>query len=141
MIIEKEIEKKAGQVVNSKKKNMGDALGLEYLILSRKELKAKMPVNENTVQPFGILHGGASVALSETLCSIGAWFNLENPNKKAVGVEINANHIRPVPEGKSVICVSKPVRLGAKIQVWESKIYNESSKLVCMSRCTIAIVD
>lgn len=141
MIIENEIKDKVSKIINNKKKNMGDALGIEYLIITRGELKAKIPVNENTVQPFGILHGGASVALSETLCSIGAWLNLEKSSKKAVGIEINANHIRPVPEGKSVICISKPVRIGAKIQVWESKIYNESDKLVCISRCTLAIVD
>ncbi len=140
MHIENEIKDRVMSLFSSDEKNMGDALGIEFVSINRKRIEATMPVNENTVQPFGILHGGASVALAETVCSIGAWINLRDENKMAVGLEINANHLRPVAKGSQVICISTPVRLGSTVQVWENKIYSESNKLVCISRCTIAIV-
>jgi len=104
-------------------------------------LIATMPVNENSVQPFGILHGGASVALAETLCSVGGWFLLEDKNKAVVGVEINANHIRSVKMGGQVTGTASPVNLGSKIQVWECEIRNSKGKLVCTSRCTLAVIN
>ena len=101
-----------------------------------------MPVDENTVQPFGFLHGGASVTLAETLASVGGWLNIIDENKTAVGVEINANHVRAVSKGGTVSGVSRPVHIGRQTQVWETKIYNqENDKLVCVSRCTLAVVD
>lgn len=101
-----------------------------------------MPVNENTIQPFGILHGGASVALAETLVSIGAWLNIDENKKSAVGIEINANHIRAVKKGGTVIGTGRPVHIGKQTQVWEAKIRTrETNKLVCISRCTLAIVN
>lgn len=141
MKIEEAIRQKAGSLFNSPGKNMGHALGLEFLTISRTEMKAFMPVNANTVQPFGILHGGASVALAESLASIGAWLNLEDDSQMAVGLEINANHIRPVPAGESVTGVATPLHRGAKTQVWEIRIENEAGKLVSISRCTLAIVN
>src|SRR5699024_7906651 len=99
-----------------------------------------MPVDENTIQPFGILHGGASVALAESVASIGAWLNVEDDSKMAVGVEINANHIRAMQKGTSVICTATPIHRGRKIQVWETKIRTPDDKLVCISRCTLTIV-
>ena len=101
---------------------------------------AEMPVDERTVQPFRILHGGASVALAETLCSIGAWLHLPE-SKTAVGLEINANHHRSVKEGGKVIATAKPIQAGRTIHVWETKIVDERGKLVCTSRCTLAIID
>jgi len=100
-----------------------------------------MPVNENTVQPFRILHGGASVVLAETLASVGAWFSLDGTDKTAVGVEINANHIRSVKEGGLVRGIATPVKTGSRIHVWETKIEDEKGKLICVSRCTLAIVE
>lgn len=138
--IEKEIESKIRLLLNTGKKNMGEALGINFIKISRDEMIATMPVNENTIQPFGILHGGASVALAETLASIGAWLNVKDDNKKAVGLEINANHIRPVADGKMVTGTAMPIHVGSKTQVWEIRIVNEKGQLVSISRCTLAIV-
>lgn len=119
---------------------MGTMMGIKFLKMYRNEMVAEMPVNENTVQPFRILHGGASVALAETLCSVGAWLNIPD-DKTAVGVEINANHHRSVKEGGKVIATARPIQTGRTIHVWEIKIEDERGKLVCTSRCTLAIVD
>lgn len=140
MKIEEEIRLKAEQLLSSKQKSMGDALGIEFTLISRTEMRATMPVNENTVQPFGILHGGASVALAETLASVGAWLNLEDDSKAAVGLEINANHIKSVKLGGSVTGIAKPIHRGAQTQVWEIRIETEDGKLVSVSRCTMAVV-
>jgi len=120
---------------------MGDALGIEFEYMSRDKMRASMPVNDNTRQPFGILHGGASVALAETLASIGAYLNLTDDSKMAVGLEINANHIKPVRSGNKVTGVAKPIHRGAKTQVWQIRIETENGKLVCISRCTLAVVN
>lgn len=141
MIIEEEIKQKFEELFSIKRKTMGDALGLEFLHISRNELRARMPVNENTIQPFGILHGGASVALAETLASVGAYLNLTSEKKAAVGLEINANHIKPVRIGGSVLGIAKPIHRGSQTQVWETRIETEDQKLVSISRCTLAIID
>lgn len=141
MHIEKEIKEKVETLFNSSERNLGDALGIRFTSITRSELEATMPVNENTIQPFGLLHGGASVALAETVCSVGAWINLQDDHKMAVGLEINANHLRPVRKGGQVRCISKPVRLGNSIQVWDNEIYSDKNKLICISRCTIAVVN
>lgn len=138
--IEEAIKDKADRMFSNEEKTMGNALGIEYLKISRDEMRASMPVNENTIQPFGILHGGASVALAETLCSIGAWLNLESDDQTAVGLEINANHIKTVRKGGVVIGIARPVHRGAQTQVWETRIETDSGKLVCISRCTLAII-
>ena len=104
-------------------------------------IKASMPVFENTIQPYRILHGGASVALAETLGSMASNFVLGDGNKVAVGQSINANHIRPVPFGKHVTAITKPIHLGKSSHVWEIEIFNDENKLVCVSRLTMAIVD
>ncbi len=91
MQIEEQIKKKAEAMFSSSRKNMGHALGIEYLVISRDEMRATMPVSENTIQPFGILHGGASVALAETLASVGAYLNIDDDTKMAVGIEIKSH--------------------------------------------------
>ncbi len=141
MNIEEKIRPKIEKMFSSEKKNMIHTLGLEFEIISRDEMRAKMPVSENTIQPFGILHGGASVALAETLASIGAYINLTDDSKSAVGLEINANHIKSVRLGSSVIGIAKPIHRGAKTQVWQIRIETEEGKLVCISRCTLAVVE
>lgn len=141
MKIDESIQKKAESILNPQFNNMGDALGIHYLTLGKDEVKASMPVNENTVQPMRILHGGASVALAETLMSVGAWLNIEDDRKSAVGIEINANHVRPVKEGEKVIGIAKPIHRGRQTQVWETRISTEQGKLVCISRATLAIVN
>ncbi|CAN5151136.1 hotdog fold thioesterase [soil metagenome] len=140
MQIEEEIRAKAEQLFSSKQKSMGDSLGIEFELVSRSEMRATMPVNENTVQPFGILHGGASVALAETLASIGAWLNLEDESQAAVGLEINANHIKTVRLGQTVTGIARPIHRGAQTQIWEIRIETKDGKLVCISRCTLAVV-
>ena len=100
-----------------------------------------MIVGPQTIQPFGMLHGGASVALSETLCSVGAWLNISEPDKIAVGVEINANHLRPAHTGTTVVAIAQPIQIGRTIQVWECTIVNENEKPVCISRCTLSVVN
>jgi 1,4-dihydroxy-2-naphthoyl-CoA hydrolase len=141
MQIEEEIRPKIEKMFSLKQKTMGSALGIEYLHISRTEMRAAMPVSENTIQPFGILHGGASVALAETLASIGAWLNLDDDSKSAVGLEINANHIRSVKLGEKVIGIAKPIHRGAQTQVWETRIETETGKLVAVSRCTLAVIN
>lgn len=140
MKIEEEIRPKVEQMMNTERKNMGHALGIDFKLISRSEMRASMPVNENSTQPFGILHGGASVALAETLSSIGAYLNLRDDSMMAVGLEINANHIRPVRMGEEVLGIAKPIHKGAKTQVWETRIESKNGKLVCISRCTLAVV-
>lgn len=141
MYIQPELKERLQLFLDSKQKNMADMLGISFSSFKKDEIKAAMPVDENSIQPFGILHGGASVALAETLVSLGAWLNLKDPSKTAVGVEINANHIRSVKKGSRVEAVATPIQRGRKIQVWETKIYNTNDKLVCVSRCTLAIVE
>lgn len=141
MYIEEDIKEKFEVFSSRKQKNMGHALGLEFEHVSRNEMRATMPVNENTTQPMGILHGGASVALAETLASIGGYLNLKDENKIVVGLEINANHVRPVPAGNKVTGISKPIHRGAQTQVWETRIENENGKLVSISRCTLSVVN
>lgn len=126
--------------MNTMKPNMGTMMGITFLKMHRNEMVAEMPVNENTVQPFRILHGGASVALAETLCSVGAWLNIPD-EKTAVGIEINANHHRSVREGGKVIATARPLQTGRTIHVWEIRIEDDRGKLVCTSRCTMAIID
>lgn len=142
MYIQPDIKERVQLFFDSEQQHMGHNLGISFTSFKKGEIKATMPVDERTVQPFGILHGGASVALAETLASIGAWLNIKNPKEKtAVGIEINANHIRSVKKGNSVKAVATPVQRGRRIHVWETKIYTDDDKLVCVSRCTLAIVD
>jgi 1,4-dihydroxy-2-naphthoyl-CoA hydrolase len=121
------------------KPNIADVVGIEFLKLHKDEVVARMPVDRRTHQPFGILHGGASVLLAETVCSLGSWFHIDRETQAAVGVEINANHLRSVRDG-FVYATGKPLHKGATTQVWEIRITDDKDRLVCISRCTIAIV-
>lgn len=140
MQIEDSIQNRVRLLLEDGKENLGHALGIRFISIRRNELKAEMPVDHRTVQPMRILHGGASVALAESLMSIGAWVNLENPNERAVGLEINANHIRSVKEGGTVTGVAKPIHIGRSTQVWQTKIFDGDNKLVSLSRCTLSII-
>jgi 1,4-dihydroxy-2-naphthoyl-CoA hydrolase len=115
-------------------------LGIEFLEIGDDYLKAKMPVDNRTKQPAGLLHGGASVVLAETLGSIAARLCVDAKKKGIVGLEINANHIYPVKEGW-VFGVTKPIHVGSTTQIWEVKIYNDQDKLICISRLTVANID
>ncbi len=122
------------------KNNLEEQLGIEYVELGEDFIVARMPVDHRTKQPFGILHGGASVVLAESLGSVASFLCLENPEKqKAVGLEINANHLRPVSEGWVFGKVTK-IHLGKKTHIWEIKISTSKNKLVCISRITMMII-
>lgn len=140
MHIEESLKEKADRYFGMAQPNMGDHLGIEFTHISENKITATMPVDARSIQPFGILHGGASVVLAETLCSVGGWFLLDDDSKTVVGVEINANHVRSVPNGGMVTGTARPVHTGRKIQVWETEITDENGKLVCTSRCTLAVV-
>ena len=99
-----------------------------------------MPVDRRTHQPLGLLHGGASVALAETLVSVGAMCCVDPTKQYCVGLEINANHIKGVRDG-FVTGIAKPVHTGKKTQVWEIRITDNSNSLVCISRITLAVLD
>lgn len=118
--------------------NLGETLGIQFEETSPQRVVATMPVDERTRQPWGILHGGASVALAETVASVGAHLNA-GQGRTAVGMEINANHIRPKREGL-VRAEATPVHIGKTSSVWEVRITDEAGKLVCISRCTLAFV-
>lgn len=117
-------------------------LDIEITQIGNQSLSAKMPVSNKTVQPARILHGGASVVLAETLGSLAAFMTIDNSKFAAVGLEINANHIRPVSEGGIVEGTASAIHIGKKTQIWETKIYDSSNKkLVCISRLTVAIIN
>lgn len=118
---------------------LAETLGIEMLEVSAACVRARMPVTRAVHQPFGLLHGGASVALAETVASIGAWMNVDRATQGAVGLEINANHLRAKRDGV-VTAEARPIHVGRTTQVWEVRIVDEADKLVCISRCTLAVV-
>jgi 1,4-dihydroxy-2-naphthoyl-CoA hydrolase len=119
---------------------MVDHLGIEFTRVGQDFIEAKMPVDHRTHQPLGLLHGGASVSLAETLGSIGASACIDQTKHYCVGLEINANHIKSVKHG-FVVGITRPIHIGKKTHVWEIKITNEQNELVCISRITMAILD
>ena len=122
------------------KNTLVEHLGMEIIEIGNDFLKGRMPVDHRTHQPLGLLHGGASVALAETLGSIAATLTVNTKLQYCVGLEINANHIKFAKEGW-VYGIAKPIHIGKKTQVWEIKISNEKNQLVCISRITIAVID
>ena len=115
-------------------------LGIRYTEVGEDLLSAVMPVDQRTKQPAGILHGGASVALAETLGSTGANLVVDRDKQLCVGLEINANHVRAIREGE-VKGTARPLHVGGTTQVWEIKITDEKDRLVCISRITMAVLD
>ena len=114
-------------------------LGIEFIEAGDDYVKARMPVDHRTHQPARMVHGGASVALAETLASWAATFVVDQETNYCVGLEINANHVRPVGSGW-VIGTARPVHLGRSTQIWEVRITDESDRLVCISRVTMAVL-
>jgi 1,4-dihydroxy-2-naphthoyl-CoA hydrolase len=114
------------------------AIDIRIIEIGDDYLRGTMPVDERTHQPYGILHGGASVALAETLGSTAAMLCCE-AGRAAVGLEINANHLRAVREG-TVTGTARPIHIGRSTQVWEIRIENEAGELTCISRLTLAVV-
>lgn len=115
-------------------------LGIEFLEVGEDSLTARMPVDERTRQPAGILHGGASATLAESLGSVAATLCVDRNAKMCVGLEINANHVRPVSSG-FVTGVAAPIHIGKSTQIWQIRIEDEEGKLVCIARLTLAVLD
>ena len=118
---------------------MTSTIGIEITDIGEDFISGKMPVDERTVQPFGLLHGGASVALAETLGSIGGGIKVYKKNETVVGIEINANHLKSAQDGW-VFGKATPIRIGKKIQVWNIEITNKDDDLICVSRLTLAVI-
>lgn len=117
-----------------------DTLGIKITQLEKGKVVATMPVDERTHQPFGLLHGGASVALAETVASVGAYELVDKKTQGVVGLEINANHIRSIREGQ-VTATGTVLHQGKTTMVWEIKIKDEQDRLISVSRCTIAVLN
>jgi len=118
---------------------MAAHIGIEWVEVGENFMKAKMPVDQRTNQPYGLLHGGASCVLAETLGSVASAMVSDHSKFYCVGLEINANHVRGVREGY-VTGVASPLHLGNTTHIWDIKIYDEKEKLVCVSRLTVAIL-
>ncbi len=114
-------------------------LGIQFIEIGDDYLKATMPVDHRTHQPMGLLHGGASVALAETMGSVGAFLCVDMNLYTVVGLEINANHVRTVREGH-VTGTARPIHIGKTTQLWEIKIHDAQDRLVCISRITLAVL-
>jgi 1,4-dihydroxy-2-naphthoyl-CoA hydrolase len=124
---------------NIPKNHLGGLLDIQFTEVGEDFLTATMPVDDRTHQPAGILHGGASVVLAETLGSIASSMCIDPARFQAVGLEVNANHLRPVKNGR-VTGICTPLHKGAKTHVWEIKIYDDKGKMNCISRITVAII-
>ncbi|MGI9517073.1 MAG: hotdog fold thioesterase [Pirellulaceae bacterium] len=116
-----------------------ERLGIEFIAADETSVTARMPVDERTKQPAGVLHGGASVTLAETVATWAASFAVDRSQFHCVGMEINANHVRPVSEG-FVLGTARALHLGRQTQVWEIHIVDEQERLVCIARMTAAIL-
>ncbi len=122
------------------KGSMVEHLGIEFLEIGNDYLTGRMPVNEKTIQPHGMLHGGASVSLAETLASVAATLTIDPDEKICLGLEINSNHIKGVREGH-VIGKATPIHIGKTTQIWEIRITNSDNQLINISKLTLAIFD
>lgn len=118
---------------------MAGHIGIRITEIGDDYLKGTMPVDHRTRQPYGLLHGGASVALAETLGSVASAFVVDRSKYDCVGLEINANHVRGAREG-FVTATARPIHLGKTTHVWDIRIHDEKEKLVCISRLTVAII-
>jgi 1,4-dihydroxy-2-naphthoyl-CoA hydrolase len=117
-----------------------ETLGIELTEITPDSLHGRMPVDTRTTQPAGVLHGGASVAFAETLTSWAGFLAVDRDRFHVVGMEINANHLRPVVGGW-VMGVARPIHLGGRVHVWEVRISDDQERLVCISRCTLAVIE
>lgn len=119
---------------------MCEWLGIEFVEVGDDFIMAKMPVDHRTKQPLGIVNGGANVALAESVCSAAANYCVNPEEFKCVGLEINANHLRPALEGSVIVTTCRPIHIGKKTQVWESKL-TVNDRLTCICRMTLAVVE
>ena len=121
------------------KGHIGELIGIEFTEIGADFISARMPVNEKTHQPYGILHGGASVVLAESLGSVASNMIIDSDKYIGVGLEVNANHLRPVKSG-FVTGICKPIHIGGKTHVWDIRLYDDRGKMNCISRLTVAII-
>lgn len=121
------------------KDTMSEHIGIEWVEVGANYIKAKMPVDHRTKQPYGLLHGGASCVLAETIGSVASAMVVDHEKFVCVGLEINANHVRSAREG-FVTGVATALHLGSNTHVWDIKIFDEVQKLVCVSRLTVAVI-
>lgn len=131
------------EAINKRNENtMADWIGLEFTELTEEYLRARMPIDRRTVQPLRIVNGGAYCVLAETVGSMAANLVIDRDKYSAVGLDINANHIRSAHEGSGfVFGTARPVHLGRSTQVWEIRITDEADKLCCISRLTMAVIE
>ena len=134
-----EKQKTLKRINDSIQNTMTSTIGIEITDIGDDFICGKMPVDERTTQPFGLLHGGASAALAETLGSIGGGIKVYSNNETVVGIEINANHLKSARDGW-VYGKAAPIRIGKKIQVWNIEITNDSNDIICVSRLTLAVM-
>jgi 1,4-dihydroxy-2-naphthoyl-CoA hydrolase len=127
------------QLNSGREQTLDAQLGIKFIEIGADFVRATMPVDGRTRQPYGLLHGGASVALAETLGSTGAGMCLDLKHFQCVGQEINANHVRPARQGW-VTGTARPVHIGGRSQVWTIDIADDAGKLVCTSRLTVAVI-
>lgn len=127
------------EMAESRKNTMLDHLGIELIELGPNFLKARMPVDHRTKQPYGIMHGGASCVLAETAASIAANYCVDPDKHYCVGIEINTSHVKSIREGH-VTAMAKPEHLGKTTQLWEIPIYNEKGELISLSRLRMAVL-
>jgi len=113
-------------------------LGIEIVEVGSDFIKSKMPVDHRTRQPMGLLHGGASVVLSESVGSMASWLVTADQTKNIVGIEVNANHLKSAKSG-FVFGITKPIRIGRTLHVWNTEIYDEDENLLCVSRLTVMV--
>lgn len=121
------------------KGHIGDLIGIVFTEITADSISARMPVNEKTHQPHGILHGGASVVLAESLGSVASNMIIDSDKYVGVGLEVNANHLRPVKTG-FVTGICKPIHIGDKTHVWDIRLFDDRGKMNCISRLTVAII-
>lgn len=121
------------------KGHIGDLIGIVFTEITEDSISARMLVNERTHQPYGILHGGASVVLAESLGSVASNMIIDSDKFIGVGLEVNANHLRPVKSG-FVTGICKPIHIGGKTHVWDIRLFDDRGKMNCISRLTVAII-
>ena len=126
-------------MLDTTRQTLLSTLGIEITEATKERVVARMPVGPKVHQPFGLLHGGASMALAETVASTGGWMCIDRDKESVVGVEINGNHLRGKRDGV-VTAVATPIHIGRRTHVWEVRITDEQEKLICISRCTLAVV-
>jgi uncharacterized protein (TIGR00369 family) len=122
-------------------KTLMGTLGIEATEFSRECIKMTVTIDERHMQPFGLMHGGVSGVMAESISSGGSLLFIDPAHQSIVGLELNMNHIRAVKKGEVVTGIGIPLHVGRRTLVWDIKLYNEQDKLVCTSRCTVSIID